>query len=97
MKYWQLFTQLRGENPDVQDRVNGLELQMSLVKEEKIKEVQKSHDSQAELVKELPETKFRLSCKLQDTQHRLDRFHQEMQSLQDELQNAGNFIRDRNV
>jgi peptidoglycan hydrolase CwlO-like protein len=40
------------------------------------------------LSKELQDTKARLSWELQTAQQKLDRFHPELQSLQDELQNA---------
>jgi len=40
------------------------------------------------LTKELQDTKVRLARELQDTQQKLDHFHPELQSLQDELQNA---------
>jgi chromosome segregation ATPase len=79
---------LRGEKSDLRDKVSGLEAQLSVVKEEKTKEVQKLQDRNAQLTKELQDTKARLSGELQDTQHKLARFHPELQSLQDELQNA---------
>jgi chromosome segregation ATPase len=78
---------LRGEKSDLRDKVGGLEAQLSVVKEEKTKEVQKLQDRNAQLTKELQDTKARLSGELQDTQHKLARFHPELQSLQDELQN----------
>ena len=90
---------LRGEKSDLSDKVSGLEAQLSVVKEEKIKEVhhlqeinalltKELQDTKDRLGRELQETKARLSGKLQDTQQKLDRFHPELQSLQDELQNA---------
>ena len=55
---------------------------------EKTKDVQKLQDSHAQLTKEFQSTKARLSSELEDTQQKLDRFHPELQSLQDELRNA---------
>lgn len=80
--------ELRKEKTDVLDQVNRLELQLSLVKEERTKDVQKLEDSNAQLTKELQETKARLTDQLQETQHKLDGYHPELQSLQDDLQNA---------
>ena len=65
-----------------------LEAQLSLVKEEKTKEGRNLQDINSQLTKELQDTKVRLARELQDTQQKLDRFHPELQSLQDELQNA---------
>lgn len=79
---------LRDEKLGLQDQVNNLEAQLSVMKEEKTKEVKKLQDSVVQLTKELQDTKARLSSELQDTQQKLDRFHPELQSLQDELQNA---------
>ncbi len=79
---------LRKEKTDVVDQVNRLELQLSLVKEERTKDVQKLEDSNAQLSKELQDTKARLTDQLQETQHKLDGYHPELQSLQDDLQNA---------
>ena len=79
---------LRGERSDLRDKVSGLEAQLSVIKEEKTKEVQKLQDMNDQLTKELKNTKARLSGELQDAQQKLDRFHPELQSLQDELQNA---------
>ena len=79
---------LRDEKFDLRDQVDRLEAQLSMVKEEKTKEVQKLQDSNAQLTKELQDTKARLSRELHNTQQKLDRFHPELQSLQDELQNA---------
>ncbi len=79
---------LRKEKTDVLDQVNRLELQLSLVKEERTKDVQKLEDSNAQLTKDLQDTKARLTDQLQETQHKLDGFHPELQSLQDDLQNA---------
>ena len=79
---------LRDEKFDLRDQVDRLEAQLSMVKEEKTKEVQKLQDSNAQLTKELQDTKARLSGELHNTQQKLDRFHPELQSLQDELQNA---------
>jgi chromosome segregation ATPase len=79
---------LRDEKVDLRETVNGLEQQLSVVKEEKTKEVQKLQEMNALLTQELQDTKARLSGELQDTQQKLDRFHPELQSLQDELQNA---------
>lgn len=79
---------LRDEKSDLGDQVNKLEAQLSLVMEEKTKEVQKLQESNAQLTTELQDTKARLTAQLQETQHKLDRFHPELQSLQDELQNA---------
>lgn len=79
---------LRDEKSELRDQVNRLEAQLSWVKEEKTKEVQKLQDINGRLTKELQDTKVRLSGELQTTQQKLDRFHPELQSLQDELQNA---------
>ena len=79
---------LRDEKTDLRDQVSGLEAQLSLVKEEKTKESRNLQDINAQLTKELQDTKVRLARELQDTQQKLDRFHPELQSLQDELQNA---------
>lgn len=79
---------LRDEKSELRDQVNRLEAQLSCVKEEKTKEVQKLQDINGQLSKELQDTKVRLSGELQTTQQKLDRFHPELQSLQDELQNA---------
>ena len=79
---------LRDEKADLRDQVSGLEAQLFLVKEEKTKEGRSLQDINARLTKELQDTKVRLARELQDTQQKLDRFHPELQSLQDELQNA---------
>jgi len=79
---------LRDEKTVLEDQMSGLEAQLSLVKEEKTKEVRNLQDINAQLTKELQDTKVRLTRELQDTQQKLDRFHPELQSLQDELQNA---------
>jgi chromosome segregation ATPase len=90
---------LRDEKSELQNQVKGLETQLSLVKEEKTKEggnleqinaqlKKELQDTKDRLTRELQETKARLSGELQDTQQKLDRFHPELQSLQDELQNA---------
>ena len=79
---------LRDEKIALRDQVSGLEAQLSLVKEEKTKESRNLQDINAQLTKELQDTKVRLARELQDTQQKLDRFHPELQSLQDELQNA---------
>ncbi|MDH5427831.1 MAG: hypothetical protein OEZ57_01110 [Nitrospirota bacterium] len=79
---------LRDEKSDLRDQVNRLEAQLSLVKEEKSQEGKKLQDINDQLTKELHDTKIRLSGELQRTQEKLDRFHPELQSLQDELQNA---------
>ena len=79
---------LRDEKIALRDQVSGLEAQLSLVKEEKTKEVRNLQDINAQSTKELQDTKVRLTRELQDTQQKLDRFHPELQSLQDELQNA---------
>ncbi len=78
----------RKEKTAALDQVNRLDLQLSLVKEERTKVVQKPEDSNAQLTKEIQKTKARLTDQLQETQHKLDRFHPELQSLQDDLQNA---------
>ena len=64
-----------------------------MVKEEKPTAVQDERETNAQLTKaqlthELQETTTRLSGQLQERQLRLDQFHPEFQSLQDELQNA---------
>ena len=79
---------LRDEKSDLQDQVNRLEAQLALVKEEKAKEGKRLQDINDRLIKELQDTKIRLSAELQRTQEKLDRFHPELQSLQDELQNS---------
>ncbi len=83
-----IVNELRKEKTDGLDQVNRLELQLSLVKEERTKDVQKLEDSNTQLTKELQETKARLTDQLQETQHKLDGYHPELQSLQDDLQNA---------
>ena len=79
---------LRDEKSDLRDQVISLEAQLSMVKEENAKDVQKFQDSHAQLTKEFQSTKARLSSELEDTQQKLDGFHPELQSLQDELRNA---------
>ncbi len=79
---------LRDEKSDLQDQVNRFEAQLALVKEEKAKEGKRLQDINDQLTKELQDTKIRLSGELQRTQEKLDRFHPELQSLQDELQNS---------
>ena len=79
---------LRAEKSDLHDQVSHFETQMSAAKEEHKKEMQTLRETNEHLTKELQETKARLSGELQNTQQKLDRFHPEMQSLQDELQNA---------
>ena len=79
---------LRDEKIALRDQVSGLEAQLSLVKEEKAKESRNLQDINAQLTKELQDTKVRLARELQDTQQKLDRFHPELQSLQDDLRNA---------
>jgi chromosome segregation ATPase len=79
---------LRDEKTDLLNQVSGLETQLSLAKEEKAKVVKKLQDVNTQLTRELQETKTRHTRELQDTQQKLDRFHPELQSLQDELQNA---------
>ena len=78
---------LRDEKADLRDQVSGLEAQLSLVKEEKTKEGRSLQDINTQLTKELEDTKVRLARELQDTQQKLDRFHPELQSLQNELRN----------
>jgi chromosome segregation ATPase len=79
---------LRDEKSALRDQVISLEAQLSMVKEENTKDVQKLQDSHAQLTKEFQSTKARLSSDLEDTQQKLDCFHPELQSLQDELRNA---------
>jgi len=79
---------LRDEKTVLRDQMSGLEAQLSLVKEEKTKEVRNLKDINAQLTKELQDTKVRLARELQDTQQKLDHFHPELQSLQADLQNA---------
>jgi len=79
---------LRDEKSDLRDQVNGLETQLSMVKEEKLKEIRNLQDINTQLTKELQETQDRLQHELQATQQKLDRFHPELQSLQDDLQNT---------
>lgn len=101
---------LRDEKTDLQDQVDSLETQLSLVKEEKAREggnlqevnVQLRKDLQeakarfsgelqetkARYARELQETQDRCAGELQDTQQKLDRFHPELQTLQNEFQNA---------
>lgn len=79
---------LRNEKNDLLDQVNRLELELSRVKEAKAKEVQQLEDTNAHLTQTLQETKAQLSKELQETQIKLDRYHPELQSLQDELQNS---------
>jgi len=79
---------LRDEKSDLGDQVNVLEAQLSMVKAEKLKEIRNLQDINTQLTKELQETHDRLLRELQDAQQKLDRFHPELQSLQDDLQNA---------
>ena len=90
---------LGDEKTELQDQVKGLEAQLILAKEEKTKvggnleqinaQLKKElQDTKDRLTRELQETKARLSSELQDAQQKLDRFHPELKSLQDELQNA---------
>lgn len=79
---------LRDEKSELRDQVNRLEAQLALFKEEKSKEGRRLQDINDHLTKELQDTKIRLSGELQRTQEKLDRFHPELQSLQDELQNS---------
>ena len=79
---------LRDEKTDLRDEMSGLEAQLSLVKEEKTKEGLSLKNINAQLTKELKDTKVRLARELQDTQQKLDQFHPELQSLQAELQNS---------
>ena len=51
---------LRDEKTDLRDQVSGLEAQLSLVKEEKTKEGRSLQDINAQLTKELQDTKVRL-------------------------------------
>ena len=55
---------------------------------EPTQEMQTLQASHAQLTKELQETKAQLTGQLLETQHKLDGFHPELQSLQDELQNV---------
>ncbi len=90
---------LGDEKTELQDQVKGLEAQLILAKEEKTKEggnleqinaqlKKELQDTKDRLTRELQETKARLSSELQDAQQKLDRFHPELQSLQNEFQNA---------
>jgi chromosome segregation ATPase len=90
---------LRDEKTELQDQVKGLEAQLFVVKEEKTKEggnleqinaqlKKELQDTKDRLTRELQETKARLSSELQDAQQKFDRFHPELQSLQNEFQNA---------
>ena len=79
---------LRDEKSALRDQVISLEAQLSMVKEENTKDVQKLQDSHAQLTKEFQSTKARLSSDLEDTQQKLDRFHPELQSLKNELRNG---------
>jgi chromosome segregation ATPase len=51
-------------------------------------EVQTLLARQAQLTQEFEEVKAQLTSQLQETQHKLDGFHPELQSLQDELRNG---------
>ena len=55
---------------------------------EPTKEMQPLQASHADLTKELQETQAQLTGQLLETQHKLDGFYPELQSLQDELQNV---------
>lgn len=79
---------LRDEKNDLRDQISRLEAQLSSVKEEKTKEGRNLQNINAQLTKELQDTKIRLARELQDAQQKVDRFHPELQSLQDELQNT---------
>ncbi len=90
---------LRDEKTDLHDQVMRLETQLSLVKEEKAKEggdlqeintqlIKELQDTKDQFARELQEMKDRFAGKLQETQQKLDRFHPELQTLQDDLQNV---------
>jgi chromosome segregation ATPase len=63
-------------------------LQATQSKAEPTQEMQTLQTSHADLTKELQETKAQLTGQILETQHKLDGFHPELQSLQDELQNV---------
>ncbi len=101
---------LQEEKTDLYDKVNVLEAQLSLMKEEKAKEggnlqeinmqlrkdlqdmktrfASELQDRKARHANELQEIKDRCAGELQKTQQKLDRFHPELQTLQNEFQNA---------
>ena len=101
---------LHEEKTDLYDKMNVLETQLSLVKEEKAREGGNLQEINAQLRKDLQEMKARLTGELRDTkaryarelqettdrcagelqatQQKLDRFHPELQTLQNECQNA---------
>jgi|GEM_PF-1557007 len=62
-------------------------LQAPQAKAEPTQEMQTLQASHADLTKELQEMKAQLTGQLLETQHKLDRFHPELQSLQNELRN----------
>ena len=63
-------------------------LQAPQAKAEPTQEMQTLQASHADLTKELQKMKAQLTGQLLETQHKLDRFHPELQSLQNELRNG---------
>lgn len=68
---------LRGEKMMLEDRLKTLEDELSTVEEAK-----------RSITRDLQETKEKLGRELQATKEKLDHVHPEMQSMQNELQNA---------
>ncbi len=79
---------LRDEKTSLENQVKVLENTMAEVKDTKSKEIQTLQEANVIVKKDLQDSNERLSQQLKETREKLDRFHPELQSLQDELQNA---------
>jgi len=79
---------LRGEKMMLEDRLKTLEDELSTVKEAKKAITRDLQEMKEKLGRELQETKEKLGQELQATKQKLDQVHPEMQSLQNELENA---------
>ena len=79
---------LRGEKMMLEDRLKTLEDELSTVKEAKKTMTRDLQEMKEKLGRELQETKEKLGRELQVAKQKLDQVHPEMQSLQNELENA---------
>ncbi len=79
---------LRDEKAVLENQVKALENTMAEVKDTKSKEIQTLQEANVIVKKDLQDSNERLTQQLKETREKLDRFHPELQSLQDELQNA---------
>lgn len=79
---------LRGEKMMLEDRLKTLEDELSTVKEAKKAMTRDLQEMKEKLGRELQETKEKLGRELQVAKQKLDQVHPEMQSLQNELENA---------